>query len=219
MRLDAAIRGDLEAIMQQEIADATGGVQRGIRRGQRLLKSRLRAQVRSAGLGDRLSKTWADKDRRGRPLFWENDGLNPAAMVRNNAPHIINAHMSGTVIRSNKGRLLAIPTPEALKMGGAKRRRRVSPANFRGGKARLRYVPRKNGPDLLVLDTGGKTKTGKYRKGSKTVVMFILVRQVRLKRRLPDVDGSARRVEGLLPSLILREYRTTPVRTTNAKQV
>ena len=208
MRLEAAIRGNLEAVMRQELADATGGVQRGIRRGQRLLKERLRAHVRSAGLGNRLSKTWADKDRRGRPLFWENDGLNPAAMVRSNAPHIINAHMSGAVIRARRGRFLAIPTPDALKRGRGKKR--VSPASFRG---RLRYVPRKNGPDLLVLDTGGKTKSGKYRKGSKTTVMFILVRQVRLKRRLPDINGSVRRVESLLPSLILREYRSTPVRT------
>ena len=176
MRLEAAIRGDLEAIMEQELDDATGGVQRGIRRGQGLLKNRLRAQVRSAGLGNRLSKTWADKDRRGRPLFWKNEGLNPAAMVRNNAPHIINAHMSGGIIRSKRGRFLAIPTPEALRMGRG--RRRVTPASFRG---RLRYIPRENGPDLLVKDTGGKTKTGKYRKGSKTTVMFILVRQVRLK--------------------------------------
>ena len=38
MRLDAAIRGNLEAVMQQELTDATGGVQRGIRRGQRMLK-------------------------------------------------------------------------------------------------------------------------------------------------------------------------------------
>ena len=211
MRLEAAIRGNLEAVVRQELTDATGGVQRGIRRGQRLLKERLRAQVRSAGLGNRLSKTWADKDRRGRPLFWENDGLNPAAMVRSNAPHIINAHMSGATIRSRRGRFLAIPTPEALKRGRG--RRRVSPASFRGGRARLRYIPRKNGPDLLVLDTGGKTKSGKYRKGSKTTVMFILVRQVRLKRRLPDIDGSVRRVESLLLSLILREYRSTPVRT------
>ena len=208
MRLDAAIRGNLEAVMRQELTDATGGVQRGIRRGQRLLKERLRSQVRSAGLGNRLSKTWADKDRRGRPLFWENDGLNPAGMVRSNAPHIINAHMSGATIKARRGRYLAIPTPEALKRGRG--RRRVSPASFRG---RLRYIPRKNGPDLLVLDTGGKTKSGKYRKGSKTTVMFILVRQVRLKRRLPDIDGSVRRVESLLLSLILREYRSTPVRT------
>jgi len=208
MRIEAAIRGNLEAVMQQELTDATGGVQRGIRRGQRLLKERLRAHVRSAGLGNRLSKTWADKDRRGRPLFWENDGLNPAAMVRSNAPHIINAHMSGAVIRARRGRFLAIPTPEALKRGRG--RRRVSTNSFRG---RLRYIPRKSGPDLLVLDTGGKTKSGRYRKGSKTTVMFILVRQVRLKRRLPDINGSVRRVESLLPSLILREYRSTPVRT------
>ena len=209
MRLEAAVRGNLKAIMDQELDDATGGVQRGIRRGQGLLKQRLRAQVRSAGLGNRLSKTWADKDRRGRPLFWKNEGLNPAAMVRNNAPHIINAHMSGGIIRSKRGRFLAIPTPEALRMGRG--RRRVTPASFRGG---LRYIPRENGPDLLVKDTGGKTKTGKYRKGSKTTVMFILVRQVRLRKRLPDVDGAARRVEAMLPALILREYRSTPVRTT-----
>lgn len=203
MRLQAAIRGDLEKIMRDELDAATGGVQRGLRRAQQLVKGQLRGQVVRAGLGERLAKTWRDKDRRGRELYWANQGLDAAAMVVSSAQQIIEGHM-GATIRARSGRYLAIPTEEALRM--RRGRRRMSPRTFPGGMKRLRYVPRPNGPDLLVLDTGGKTKAGRYRKGSSTKVMFVLVRQVSLKQRLPDVAGVVTRVEHMLPAILLREY-------------
>ena len=222
MRLQAAIRGDLHGIIEQELADATVGIQRGLSQASEQLKQRLRGQVKRAGLGERLAKTWQNKDRRGRPLFWRNEGLNAAAMVRTSAPEIISAHMEGATIRAKSGRFLAIPTEHALRVTGARRRRKISPANWPASKGRLRYVRRANGPDLLVLEearltkagrvsVNTRTKAGKLRKGTATLVMFVLVPQVQLKKRLPDVQGVVRRVEAQLPQLILREYRTSPV--------
>ena len=218
MRIQAAIRGNLSEIMRDELDAATGGVQRGIRRAASLAKGQLRQQVRRAGLGERLAKTWQDKDRRGRPLFYRNEGLNPAAIVRSGAPQIIAAHMKGAVIRSKRGKFLAIPTEHAFRVVGASRRRRISPSNWPKGKGELRYVHRKNGPDLLVLaearltktgrvSANTRTKKGRLRSGSATLVMFILVRQVKLKKRLPGLDGVANRIGGMLPSIILREYQ------------
>ena len=55
MRIRAAIRGDLEAMMQEELMAATAGVQRALRRAQSLTKGQLRSQVERAGLGSRSS--------------------------------------------------------------------------------------------------------------------------------------------------------------------
>ena len=82
----------------------------------------------------------------------------------------------------------------------------MTPNTFPGGRSKLRYVRRPNGPDLLVLDKGGQTKTGRYRKGSATIVMFILVRQVKLRGRLRDYRRTTTRIESMLPAMIIREY-------------
>lgn len=217
MRIDAAIEGNLEEMMRQELDAATAGVQRAVRRGSDLAKGQLRSQVKRAGLGDRLAKTWQNKDRRGRPLFWPNEGLNPAAMVKTSAGHIISAHMEGTLIRARNKRFLAIPTEHAKRVAGKRRRVRISPHNWPGGKGRLRYVKRRRGPDLLILEearltgTGRvsvntRTKKGSLRKGSAALVMFILVPMVKLKKRPIDIDGVVRKVESMLPAMIIREY-------------
>ena len=218
MRIKAAIRGNLKKEMDDEIDVATGGVQRGIRRAAALTKGQLRQQVRRAGLGERLAKTWQDKDRRGRPLFYRNEGLNPAAIVRNSAPLIVDAHMRGGVITARTRKFLAIPTEHALRVVGASRRQRISPANWPASKGKLQYVHRKNGPDLLVLPEARLTKTGRVsvntrtkkgrlRSGSAAIVMFVLVRQVKLKKRIPDMDVVVNRIGNMLPAIILREYQ------------
>ena len=217
MRIDAAIQGNLEEVMRQELDAATAGVQRAVRRGSDLAKGQLRAQVKRAGLGDRLAKSWQNKDRRGRELFWPNEGLNPAAMVKTTAGHIITAHMTGALIRARNKRFLAIPTEHALRIAGKRRRMRISPRNWPGGKGRLRYVKRRNGPDLLILEearltkagrvsVNTRTKKGSLRKGTRTLVMFVLVPMVKLKKRPIDIDGVAAKVGSMLPAMIVREY-------------
>ena len=54
---------------------------------------------------------------------------------------------------------------------------------------------------------GAYTKTGRMKQGIATVVMFIMVPQVRLKKRL-DVKREAKRWEGRLPGLIGKHMRT-----------
>jgi len=212
MRLTAALKGNLEKEMQAELRDATHGAREGLRRGTDLLKKRLRTHTVRAGLGVRLAKAWRGK-------FYENDpGLNVAGFVWTKAQRILRGHTEGRIIRSKRSRFLAVPTENAPKRLG---RRRVTPGNWPTQRlGPLRYVPRRSGPDLLVVDearisakTGRvsrakRTKTGKMGRGAATVVMFLLLPAVRLKKRF-HIEAVEGRVLSILPKLILRNYRTT----------
>ena len=103
------------------------------------------------------------------------------------------------MIRSRRGRFLAIPTENAP--GKGTDGKRISPSTFPEHRfGPLRFVPRPNGPSLLVVDglrasfsrqTGGlrgfRRATEQARErghGLTTVVMFLLVAQVTLHKRL-----------------------------------
>ena len=171
----------------------------------------------TAGLGVRLARTWRS---RGYP----NRGHDAASLVWSKAPQIVRAFDEGAVIRSKSGFWLAIPTPAAPKRGPTGRR--ITPGMVeRIFGRRLRFVYRTRGASLLVMDgmvaRGGKRggfRMASTRKASRsrgayvstsgltTVVMFFLVPQVRMPKRL-DVARAAERWSARLPALILRRAR------------
>ena len=139
MKLVATIARSLQAGMQAELRDIERAVSGGTREAGRGLKTELRRQVASAGLGQRLANSWRDK-------HYPNQKLDAASLVYTKAPHIIRAFDQGTVIRSRRGRFLAIPTENAPKKGTDGRR--ISPSTF----PEHRFGPRPSGPSLLVAD-------------------------------------------------------------------
>ena len=216
MRLSATIAGSIMADMESEARTISKAVTAGIKEAGRGLKGDLRKQVVAAGLGPRLARTWRDRTYpRGKP------SMRAATLIWSKAPQIIRVFDEGAVIRSKSGLWLAIPTPQAPKRGvGGKR---INPSNFPEHRyGPLRFVFRKNGPSLLVVDSvrinksgrtgrrakgGAFTKTGRMKQGMATVVMFIMVPQVRLKKRL-DVKREIKRWERRLPGLIDKHMRT-----------
>ena len=85
---------------------------------------------------------------------------------------------------------------------------------------RLRFVYRRTGPSLLVADNVRVSKTGRVRenitrhkdgrvssrlKGRATAVIFILVPQVKLSKRL-DLARDARAAENAVPGLIVTKW-------------
>ena len=79
---------------------------------------------------------------------------------------------------------------------------------------RLRFVYRRRGPSLLVADerlnarglgVASRSKTGR---GRATVPIFLLVPQVRLRKRL-DLDRDAERVAGKVPGLVVARWVET----------
>jgi Family of unknown function (DUF6441) len=126
------------------------------------------------------------------------------------------------VIRSRRGRFLAIPTENAPRKGTDGKR--ISPSTFPEHRfGPLRFVPRQSGPSLLVVDglrASFSRKTGELRgfrratdgarrsgQGLTTVVMFVLMPQVKLRKRL-DVARVAERWSAQLPALIERRLRS-----------
>jgi hypothetical protein len=214
MKLTGIITRSLQADLQAELRDIERAVATGTRDAGRGLKSELRRQITSAGLGQRLANSWRDK-------HYPNQRLDAASLVYTRAPQIIRAFDEGAVIRSRRGRFLAIPTENAPRKGADGRR--ISPSNFPEHRfGPLRFVPRPNGPSLLVVDglrasfsrqtgelRGFRRATERARRSSQgltTVVMFLLVPQVKLSKRL-DVARAAERWSGQLPALIERQLR------------
>jgi hypothetical protein len=85
------------------------------------LKTALHRQVGTAGLGQRLANSWRDK-------HYPNQRLDAATLVYTNAPQIIRAFDEGAVIRSRRGRFLAIPTENAPRKGTDGRQ--IKPSTF-----------------------------------------------------------------------------------------
>jgi hypothetical protein len=214
MELAANLARSLQADLQAELRDIERAVATGTRDAGRGLRTELRRQVTSAGLGQRLANSWRDQ-------HYPNQKLDAASLVYSKAPQIIRAFDEGAVIRSRRGRFLAIPTEDAPRKGTDGRR--ISPRTFPEHRfGPLRFVPRPTGPSLLVADglrASFSRQTGELRgfrratkrarqqgRGLTTVVMFLLVPQVKLRKRL-DVARAAERWSAQLPALIEQQLR------------
>jgi hypothetical protein len=183
MKLVATVARSLQADMQAKLRGIERAVSSGTREAGRELKTELRRQVSSAVLGQQLANSWRDK-------HYPNRKLDAASLVYTKAPQIVRAFDEGAVIRSRRGRFLAIPTENAPRKGTDGRR--ISPSTFPEHRfGPLRFVPRPSGPSLLVVDglrASFSRQTGQLREfrraterarrsgqGLTTVVMFLLV--------------------------------------------
>lgn len=201
MKLKAQIIGNLVRIMEKETRAGEKAVSAAMREAGIGLKSAWRAQITDAGLGARLARSIRSETYpTGKP------SLNAAVLVWSKAPVIVGAHDTGPLIRSKGGLWLVIPTPAAGKSAGGGR---ITPGEWeRRSGLRLRFVYRRRGPSLLVaegrLNTKGRavasrSKTGR---GLTTVPIFLLVSQVRLRKRL-DLARDAERAVSSLPGRIV----------------
>lgn len=205
MKLKLEISPDFVALMRAEIGAGEKAVSAAMRTAGSDLKSAWRAQITGAGLGTRLGNSI-----RLATYPKASDSLNAAALVWSNAPVIIGAHDTGPLIRSKGGFWLAIPTPAA---GKSTRGGRIAPGEWeRRTGLRLRFIYRRRGPSLLVaagrLNSKGravasKSKTGR---GVATVPIFLLVPQVRLRKRL-DLAQDAESVASGVARMIVSGWR------------
>jgi hypothetical protein len=201
MRLDVQVNQDLPAWAEKNITQWSQAVTQGVSETSVVVQQAWRSQITGAGLGRRL----AGSVRRavypkGQP------SPNAAALIWTKAPEIIGAHERGAVIRSANGFYLAIPTAAA---GRGSRGARLTPGEWEARRGvRLRFVYRGSRPSLLVADgarlnsrglgVASRSRTGR---GVATVPIFVLLPQVRLKKRL-DLQGAARDAALALPARI-----------------
>jgi hypothetical protein len=162
MKLAATVARSLQADMQAELRDIERAIATGTRDAGRGFRTELRRQVTSAGLGQRLASSWRD-------THYPNRKLDAASLVYTKAPQIIRAFDEGAVIRSRRGRFLAIPAENAPRKGTDGKR--SSPSAFPEHRfGPLRFVTRPSGLSLLVVDglrASYSRRTGQLR-GSRT---------------------------------------------------
>jgi hypothetical protein len=204
MKLGIEITPDLAALMAAEIKAGEKAVTAAMREAGSGLKQDWRGQITQAGLGRRLANSI-----RNQTYPRSGESLNAAALVWSKAPEIIGAHDTGPLIRSKDGFWLAIPLPAA---GKGARGKALSPGEWERRRGlRLRFVYRRRGPSLLVvngrlnsrgLGVASRSKTGR---GKATVPIFLLVSQVMLAKRL-DLARDADRAQVAVPGLIAANW-------------
>jgi hypothetical protein len=211
MRLEAAIQGDLREYMKKQVTAAEAAVTAGVKDVTSGVQGDLRQQTTAAGLGQKVANAWRAK------YYPSGKSIKAAGFVYTKAPNIIYAFDYGVTIKSASGFFLAIPTPAAPKRGT--NGKRINPSNFpEGSLGRLRFVYRQGRPSLLVVDNL-RARTGKRggfarasdsaiarQRGVATAVMFLLVPQVSLKKKL-NVDAVRSKWENALGGRILANWQ------------
>ena len=210
MRVGIEMIGDLAEAMRTEERAGRVAVRTGLDAAARGLQGEWRRQIEGAGLGSRLARTIRAR------TYPRIPSSNAAAVVWSRAPVVVDAFEQGSLIRSRDGFFLAIPTEAAGQRGLG--RTRITPGGWeqRTG-MRLRLVYRSPLPSLLVADDARLTTRGLAtinrrraradgtRTGSVTVPIFILLPQVRLRKRL-DLAGAAQRWSARAPDLIVQSW-------------
>lgn len=173
------------------------------------VQARWRMDIMASQLGNRQA---IQKTIRLKP--YRNTGLNPAVRIWSKFPVIQRAFEQAVTISGKDGTYLAIPTEAAGKRawaagqgpdirGRGGKRQRITPGGFeRRTGMKLRFVYRRNGPSLLVVDNakmsrrrGGTAvpyspgRNAKlYGPAGRTITVFILVRQVRTPKLLRGAE-------------------------------
>ena len=214
MRITLSLGGNAAASLRQEadtlIAAAVGGVADATAS----LEQTLRGQVLAAGLGPRLASTW-------RSRVYPPTATKASGEVWTVAPLIIEGFDEGaTIVARNGSRWLAIPTANVpprswgSKAPGGHPRRQMTPVEVEAAFNRdLRTVlPRGGRVGYLIMDQLVAARSGRgFRqatsrrlaqgRSAQPVLMFVLVPQVTLSKRL-DIAGAVAAIEANFPGLI-----------------
>lgn len=236
-KLDAKVKGDPLAIMLDEIIAAEAAVSKGTKAAGRGLLKDWRGQVRTAlgyrMAGALRQRNYPDRQMSINAASLVYAPSNSGRYYRGDrgasAADVIESHDRGAVIKSERGFFLAIPLGKAAKMRGADttgrgNQMRITPGGWERRTGRkLRFVYRKAENSLLVDD--GSTAPGNvmlWRNGKRggykspraikkrqqePVPVFVLVPQVRLKKRM-DLERDADAWGDKLPGLILGNWKS-----------
>ncbi|KQP82861.1 DUF6441 family protein [Methylobacterium sp. Leaf117] len=212
---------DVRALLSGTEVQIAKSVTAGMREVTDGLKQDLRDDVVAAGLGKRLSNTW-----RGLTFPKTGESTEASAYLYSNAAKLIDAFDRGVTITSKNGKFLAIPTPDAGVRQTSRRRTKGSTGNGltpaaweRETGIKLRFVPTKTG-GVLVADAFYRRQAARYQgrksfraireagptAGRSFVVIFVLVRQAKLRKRL-DVEATAKQWAERVPSAIAANWQ------------
>ncbi|MDJ0685396.1 MAG: DUF6441 family protein [Alphaproteobacteria bacterium] len=223
MRLGAAVMGDLRKQVAAEWRAAGRAIRAGLRESGRGLQADLRKDGERAGLG-KLARVWRVRVYGGRRGPWESSALiYPKGGERTRSA--LAAFEEGGVIRAKSGRYLAIPTLFNRKGG-----RRGGRVLYQPSEMTDSFVQRSKRGRLLVFARVGRAQamvrgrvrdrafvnssllgSGRVRRtreilNAGVVPMFVLLRQVRVRKRLNRAD-IVRRWRSRAPAVIVKHWR------------
>jgi hypothetical protein len=188
LQVELAVSDNLASFAQQTHLRIARGARVAAEKQAARAKLALRGDVRAAGLGDRLANTWRVN------VFPESASSrthSPAVFVKSTASEIVTAFDQGATIRSKQGLWLAIPTENTPRKG----RRLATPVEVEAMfNQDLIFFHGRGGQMLAFVDAIKAKSGGKFRRATKRrtkdgrrnelVLMFVMVRQVTLRKRL-----------------------------------
>lgn len=192
MQFSLAITGNLSGDFAARTMGAiAAGATRAADRTAVIGKLAFRDDIRRAGLGDRLANTWQAK------RYPEGKALaSPAVFLYSKAPMIVNAFTEGATITHHDGLWLAIPTENVPNVSKGRGRHKASPAEveaifnqdlivFPGrGRQLLAFVDVVRAKSGKGFRRATSARTGRQSRKAELVLMFVLVPQVTLRKRL-----------------------------------
>lgn len=205
MELRAALRGDLREILADEERAIARAATRSVRAAAGQARRMIRSQIRRnfADRSGRLSGTPLEDTVRYKSEPRRGTALDATAVVSSRAVYrrrgqefdLLALYDQGATIRARGGKWLAIPTAEAPLRGGRGGTRRARPSEI---KLKLQFVQTAPSQALLLS------------RGRKPRVLYILVRQVKLTKRLDIArahGSAAQRLSNEFPRQLAREDR------------
>lgn len=213
-QLKVDVVGDLRETMRAAAQAGAEAVTRAVHGATDGLKKDWRRQIAAANLGSTSRARGLGNTIRSAVYPAGRMSLNAGGLVWTKAPHIIGAFERGVTIRADSRDYLAIPTPEAGRFEAGNRR--ITPAGWeRRTRMQLRRILLPDGRALLVVDDVKLNRSGlavrdrtKKKKLARTMVMFILVPQVRLRKRLDLLAAGDRALAGI-PQAIVDGWKDT----------
>lgn len=190
LRLRLALQGDLEGLAHRAHLAIARGARNAVETMQARAKIKLRSDVMQGGLGERVANAWRAEIY---PKSAAKRSHSPAVLVWTKAPLIVEAFESGAAIKAKNGSTyLAIPTQHVPR----KKNKRMTPNQVEDHfNADLYFVKRKGSNTMLAFLNVIRGKNGKgFRAATKrrraagrtveNILMFVLVRQVHLRKKL-----------------------------------
>ncbi|MBL6939452.1 MAG: hypothetical protein ISS15_05360 [Alphaproteobacteria bacterium] len=203
------VSGSISAILKDKVAEDAKTVTQIVRRRTAGLKTAWRARVMGAGLSSRIGNAIRSQNYPASGSSLGAAGLVYAA--RGTPENLLGELEDGAIISSSKGFYLAIPTDNVPKGGRGKK---LTPLTFEQTTGiKLQLARTKAGHPILVgaavaaRSRGVRPATARrlqQGRNAKTLVFFILVKQVTMKKRL-DLNAESERAVDLMAAELAEE--------------
>lgn len=220
MRVTGTITGSVADALGEQRDALSADLRAGMARATLGTQADLRTRTRAAGLGNGLEKAW----RANTYPPGNSKTLRPAGLIYSKATVLHRAFAEGATITAKRSKYLAIPTKEAEALGYARTKTARVGGSVPGGQMRrasqvqalvkrlgpenVRVAPARGGKRVVIYTPPagrGKGKVVRGRKGAsnlgfqrgKGVVMFVLVKQTRLRAKL-DLAAAQKQAEATL---------------------